>query len=392
MGFDYAVIGAGRQGTAAAYDLAVHGEASSVVVGDIDEEAARRAADRVNELSGTEVASPLAVDVGDADALVDALQARDVVVCAVPYRFILAFTAAAIEAGTGMVDLGGHTPTVLAQWEMGGSAERRGTTVVPDCGMGPGMNNTLAVYAVECLEAKGAIPQVVRTWDGGLPQQPKAPWGYESSFDLEGLSNEYSGRAVFLRGGRVVEVEALTEVEEIEVEGIGTLEAFVTSGGTSTLPYSYTGKLIALENKTCRYPGHHVRFKAFRDLGLLDDQPVLVPGTGRLRPRDLFHVLAGPQLTKDRVQDVAMVRARAEGHRDGERMTIEVEIIDRHDPATGFTAMARLTGWHAAIMAHLIARGEVPAGVRSLETAIPATRFLEEVHRRGFAVSERWGV
>jgi hypothetical protein len=41
-------------------------------------------------------------------------------------------------------------------------------------------------------------------------------------------------------------------------------------------------------------------------------------------------------------------------------------------------------------MAALIGTGEVPAGVHSLEKAVPATRFMEEVRRRGFAWTERW--
>ena len=41
-------------------------------------------------------------------------------------------------------------------------------------------------------------------------------------------------------------------------------------------------------------------------------------------------------------------------------------------------------------MAQFIARGEVSPGACSLEKAIPATRFMEDVRRRGFQISERW--
>ena len=82
--------------------------------------------------------------------------------------------------------------------------------------------------------------------------------------------------------------------------------------------------------------------------------------------------------------------ARAEGELDGKPITVTVDMVDRHDPATGFAAMERLTGWHAAMMAALIAAGEVPSGVHSLEKAVPATRFMQEVRRRGLSFSERW--
>jgi lysine 6-dehydrogenase len=90
------------------------------------------------------------------------------------------------------------------------------------------------------------------------------------------------------------------------------------------------------------------------------------------------------------LEDVCVLRAQAEGESGGRRAGVVVDMIDRYDPATGFAAMERLTGWHAAIMTALIAAGEVPPGVHSLEKAVPATRFMDEVRRRGFTWTERW--
>lgn len=143
--------------------------------------------------------------------------------------------------------------------------------IVPDCGMSPGMSNTMGLAAVERLKAAGAVPRELRIWDGGLPLNPRPPWGYEASFNIEGLTNEYDGEAVFLRDGRVTTVRALTEPEQVVFNGLGTLEAFVTSGGTSTLAYTLEGNLHTFENKTVRYPGHLERFRPFRDLGLFSE-------------------------------------------------------------------------------------------------------------------------
>ncbi len=386
----YGVLGAGRQGTAAGYDLAVHGSAGRVEFADRDPDAAARAADTVNRLAPVEIAAGTSLDVTDHAALVQWLVPLDVVVCAVPFVYILACTQAAIAATTGMVDLGGHTDTVLQQLEMDGDARRAGIAVVPDCGMGPGMNNTLGVYAIEQLRARGARPREVRLWDGGLPQQPPEPWGYQSFFHIDGLTNEYDGQAVFLREGRLTLVDALTEPELIEFAGVGTLEAFVTSGGTSTVPHTLLGELEVYENKTCRYPGHYAQFKAFKDLGLFGQQPVEIAPGEQVVPRRLYHALLEPQLAADQVRDVCVIRARGTGELEGKTMSLVVDLIDRFDPDTGFTAMERLTGWHAAIMASFVARGTIPPGVHPLERALPATDFLEEVRRRGFTIDEHW--
>ncbi len=388
--YHYAVVGAGRQGVAAAYDMAKWGDAASVLLVDASRDLAARAAERINQLIGRPVASAAQIDARDHGALVELLSPVDVFLCAVPFVFILGCTRAAIEARTSMVDLGGHTETVLRQLAMNDEARAAGITIVPDCGMGPGMNNTLGVYCVEQLQARGATPREVRLWDGGLPQSPPEPWGYQCSFNINGLTNEYDGQALFLRGGVVTPVDALTEPEMLEFEGIGSLEAFVTSGGTSTVPHTYEGVLQVYENKTLRYPGHYLQFRTFKDLGLFREEPITVTPELTVSPRQVYHALLGPSVETGRVIDICVMRARGTGEKDGKDISQVIELVDTYDKATDFTAMERLTGWHASIMAQFIARGEVSPGACSLEKAIPATRFMEDVRRRGFQISERW--
>jgi lysine 6-dehydrogenase len=387
---DFAVLGAGRQGTAAAYDLARSGRASRVLIADADPTVAVRAADRVNGLTGSEVAVGTKLDVREVGAVETLLVDVDVAVCAVPFRLILGCTKAALRARTSMVDLGGHTETVLEQLELDEDARAAGVAVVPDCGMGPGLNNTLGVYAIEQLEARGAQPRSVRIWDGGLPRRPPEPWGYQCSFNIDGLINEYDGHAVFLRHGEVTLVETLTELETVHFDATGDLEAFVTSGGTSTVPYTYERRLETYENKTLRYPGHCAQFKAFKDLGLFSREPIEIAGLGRVSPRAVLGALLRPQIEVDQVEDICLMRARGEGFVSGADVAIDVEIIDGYDETTGLTGMERLTGFHAAIMAEFVASGAVEPGVRPVERAIEATPFLRAVKERGISVAERW--
>lgn len=386
----YGVVGAGKQGTAAAYDLAKWGGPDPVLLLDANGEVARQSAGRINQLLGRKAADAAEVDARDVPALTEALRPLDVIVCALPFRMIPGCTQAAIAAQTSMVDLGGHTETVLAQWALTGEAQAAGITIVPDCGMGPGLNNTLGLYTVEQLRARGATPREVRLWDGGLPQNPPEPWGYQCTFHINGLTNEYDGQALTLRGGIPTPVDALTEMEVITFDGLGEFEAFVTSGGTSTVPYSLEGVLQVYENKTLRYPGHYRQFKAFKDLGLFREDAVEIAPGVTVAPRDLFHALLAPQLSAGHVVDICLMRAKGSGEKDGRSLSLIVDLIDRYDTATGFTAMERLTGWHAAIMAQFIGRGAVPPGVWPLEKAIAASRFMDEVRQRGISISERW--
>lgn len=384
MGHRYAVLGAGRQGTAAAYDFARHGDADSVVLADLDLRSARTAARRVRDLTGGGPTEAMRVDVTKRDSVLRALKGVDVFVSGVPYYFNLRLATWALQAGSSMVDFGGHTGLARQQLALGARAKKAGIAIVPECGLGPGANITLAVYAMGLLDAA----EEVRIYDAGLPQHPRPPWEYALTFNIAGLTNEYAGTATFLRDGKRVEVPALTEPEEVEVPPLGRLEALVTTGGLSTMPWTYEGTLRTLEIKTLRYPGHWAKIRAFADLGLFSEKAVVVKGT-RVVPRDVFHALFAPQVADPDARDVAVSRAIVRGRKGGRSAEAVVEMIDVYDERTGFRAMERTTGWHAAIVAGMIARGEVPPGAHSVETGVPAGRFMEEARARGLSITER---
>lgn len=385
MTYGYAVLGAGRQGTASAYDLAKFGEAEEVILADLHFRTAERAAERVNRLVGGHVARPMRLDVTHHATVVGLMRGRNAVISAVPYWFNLDLARAAVEAGVNFCDLGGNTEIVRRELDLDAEAERAGISLIPDCGMGPGMGNTLAVYAMSRLDR----PRHVTIYDGGLPQNPKPPWNYQLTFNIEGLSNEYTGTTMFLRGGRLVEVPALADPEEVEFPPpLGRLEARVTTGGVSTAPWTFYGQLETYELKTVRYPGHWAQIKAFADLGLLDLKPIRVGGQ-EVVPRQVFHALFEPQVSAPDVRDIGVIRVWARGEKDGAPAEITVEVIDVYDEATGFTAMERLTGWHASIVAHMMARGDTPKGAVPLEVAVPGDVFVAEARRRGFRITER---
>jgi lysine 6-dehydrogenase len=386
MPFDYAVLGAGRQGTAAAYDLARRGDAGNLLIADMDLSRAQRAAGRVNDLIGDDAASAAALDVRDSTAVERFLRGFTACVSAVPYHFNLGIARAAIAAGTSLTDLGGKTSIVFEELALDQDARRAGVSIVPDCGMVPGLGTSVCLAAMELVQR----PLDVFLWDGGLPQQPRPPWNYILTFHFEGLINEYSGTTEFLREGRLVEVPCFEELERVDFPApLGTLEAFTTAGGTSSAPRTFLGRLRTYQNKTLRYPGHCAQWKTFRDAGLFGEEPIEMDGAGRVRPRDLLREVLDSQLRpRSDDKDVCILRGKAVGESGGKPVEAIVNVYDYFDEATGFTAMERTTGWHASLMAIFAAHGEIAKGAVPVERAIAGKRVLEECRARGIQVEQ----
>lgn len=385
MSYAYAVVGAGRQGVAAAYDLAVRGDASRVLFLDLDAHTASRAAAQLNALVGRPLAIGEQGDASDEAAMARRLAGIQGILSAAHYNVNPGLTRVAAAIGAHMADLGGNTGVVRRQHDLDGDVRRAGITVVPDTGMGPGLNVSLAAYAMSLLDR----PREVFIWDGGLPQQPQAPWNFVSTFAMSGLTNEYDGSAYFLRGGEITQVPAFDDLEVLSFEPpIGALEGFVTSGGLSTAPWSWKGTLERLENKTLRYPGHCARFIAYRDLGLLGQTPIDVSGA-RVIPRDVFHALLEPRIGGGAgpVRDVCVMRVVASGERHGSAARVTIDLVDRYDETTGFTAMQRLTGWHAAICLELAVRGQLEPGVVAVER-VPGALVVAEGRARGWDIRD----
>lgn len=385
MGHRYAVIGAGRQGTAAAYDFARFGDAEAIWMGDSDLGQAETAARRVNELLGRPLARPYVVDAGDPHAVAAWLRKEriDAFLSAVPYFFNLGLTEAALQAGAGMTDLGGNSEVVLQQLARNEEASQTGCSIVPDCGQVPGMGTSLILFAMEHLDQTTDVYM----WDGGLPLSPAPPWNYTLHFNIEGLTNEYFGDCLYLRDGQAVAVPALEEFEIVDFPPpLGRLEAFTTAGGLTTASRTFAGRLRTLQNKTLRYPGHFAQLKTIQHLGLFEVSSVAVGGQ-RVVPRQLLHALWEPQIRADaETRDLILIRILAVGEKDGRPTEIWVNLIHSYDESTGFSAMEQGTGWHAAILTEAIAFGRVPRGVIPVEQAMSGADFVEQARRRGFAI------
>lgn len=374
----YAILGAGMQGTAAAYDLAKFADPATIRMGDISLEHAKHNARRVNELVGSAICEPIQVDAMNEASLTEFLQGVHVVLSCVPYWMHPHIAAVAVKVSASMADLGGNTDVTMETLKLDEQAKSAGITFVPDTGLAPGLVNSLGLYCLEHLDE----PESIKLYCGVLPQNPKPPFNYKLTFNCEGLVTEYDYEAVVLRNGDIALVDTLSELETLHIDELGEMEAFTTSGGTSTAPYTFKGKVPVYEYKTIRFPGHCERMRIFKDFGFWGEDPIHVKGLDVV-PKDVFNAIFGPALAKFVDRDQCAVRAVGIGKKDGHSHRIQIDIFDKECETTGFTSMERLTGFSIAIFAAAMAHGEIPAGAIRYEQAMSGARFVEEIQKRG---------
>lgn len=368
------IIGAGRMAHGLVHDFLNQADLNSLLVVDNSNDALSilEAKFKSNKLI-TELCS-----VDDLDKLRSHIQSADGAISAAPYDFNLGLTNLAIQNKTHFVDLGGNNDVVDKQFSLDEQAKANGIGIIPDCGLAPGMVSVIAAHAVNQLARVDSLKIRV----GGLPVKPKPPLNYMLVFSPHGLINEYIEPAVILEDGKITTRPSMTETEELEFpQPFGILEAFYTSGGTSTLPKTYENKINLLDYKTIRYPGHCHIFKAMLDLGFADDDEFRYKETS-FSNRELFEKMLIKPLSYES-DDAALIRVTATGHKEGSHKTIQYQCIDYQDNKTGLTAMMRTTAFPAAIILQMLIRGDITdTGVLRQELNVPGDLFMEELEKR----------
>ncbi len=374
------ILGAGLQGRACAFDLLTNTDAE-VVLADADpvdlpgfltEHVGRRLSVRP-------------VDANDENQLRKLIGSADGVLNALPYYFNFAVTRAAVEVGAHYADLGGNTEIVQQQKTLDRVATDKGLSIMPDCGLAPGMANIIAAEGVRRFERARSVKLFV----GGLPQEPKPPLNYQVVYSLEGALDYYTTLSWVIRDGEPTQVEALTDLENVQFPApLGTLEAFHTAGGLSTMPWTFADKVDVMEYKTMRYPGHVHIMKAIRDLGLLDLDPVDVKGT-QVRPRDLFIARVDRDLRIPDAPDVVALKVIVDGQRETGPGRVTFRLLDGFDVDHGMSAMTRTTGFSLAITGYMQASGAIEkVGVRCAYEAMPYRPYADALRERGVNIVE----
>jgi lysine 6-dehydrogenase len=375
------VLGAGLQGSACAFDLLRDAEVTRVTLADLEPE---RMAGFLRQLDDDRL-RPTGLDVTDHAAVLELMRDHDAAMSALPYYFNAAMARLAVQAGCHFADLGGNTGIVMEQKELDAEARAKGLSIMPDCGLAPGMVNILAAEGIRRLDETDKV----RIFVGGLPQHPEPPLNYQIVYSLEGALDYYTTPSWILRDGRRVTVDALSELESVTFpEPIGVLEAFHTAGGVSTLPFTWEGKVREMEYKTLRYPGHVAIMKPIRELGLLDTTPVKVKGVDVV-PRDAFIAVVSPRLTKPEGHDLVALRIIVSGTRQGKPRSTTFDLVDFYDEASHVSAMMRTTGYSLSITGLVQARHQViRPGVTTPDEGMPFDHYVQGLKARGIVIRE----
>jgi len=370
-----AVLGSGLMGSVIAWDLARSPSVDRVLVADISEE--RLAA--VKRRVGGRKLSTAIVDVKEKKRAMNFMKEFDVVSSALPHGTVNRADVAAVEAGVKMVDIAFED----AQMDLSSAARRRGSLLIPGCGLAPGLGGVLLADGVRKL--KGAKEGHILV--GGIPQRPRPPFGYGLVFSVVGLLREYTEDARVFRKGRMLKVKPFSTVESVEFPPpVGTLEAFCTDG-LASLVYTMEG-MRELDEKTLRWPGHVAAMNLLLESGFFSPEKVKL-GEGEVSPLEVAYAVLEKKLSEGDPEDMTLMRVEAKGPEG----RISYDLIDRYDKANGITSMGRTTGFTCSIVTQMVGAGEIKgAGVLPPETAVSGKlvdRLILELGRRGVKVRKR---
>jgi saccharopine dehydrogenase-like NADP-dependent oxidoreductase len=373
------VMGCGNIGSVAAEDLAKSMNSNEVVVADKNEERAKDVAKRI----GMSNVSWIQSDVAKRDDLIDTLKGFDLTMGFLPGNLGYRLAESCIEARRDLVDVSFMPESPM---QLNEAAVRAGSTIVPDCGLAPGISNVLVGHSASELDKVDAVHIMV----GGLPEKPIPPLGYVITWSPESLIDEYTRKAGIIRKGRTVEVQALTGVEEIEFPHVGKLEAFYTDGLRTLL---YTLKNVDdMWEKTLRYPGHAEKVKLLRTLGFFSEAKVNIEGTN-ITPRKFTAKILEQKLSSRTQKDIVAMKIETRGTKNNKKAAYFYDLLDFCDKKRGITAMARTTAYPASIVAQLILnkalkeKGVVPPEKIGMDSRL-FRMFSEGLNSRGISINE----
>jgi len=376
----YLVLGLGMMGEAICYDLLTHDLNAEVNALEIDSERIIAVKQKFKTYQNRFTTHQFSIT--EREQLVGLMKTVDVAFGAIDYKFNVYLTNICIETRTHYLDLGGNPEVVKEQYELTEAAKSAGVTIIPDCGLAPGMVNIITAHLIESMDN----PSEAHIRVGGLPRVPTGLLKYQQVFSIRGLTNEYLEDAIVIRDGHIQLVPSMTELETLYFpQPFGTLEAFQTAGGTSSLPRLYEGKLDELTYKTIRYPSHMQYFRFLIDLGLLADE--MIPETSQT-VRELTEKKLVEYLPRDE-PDVVLIRLSVFGRQDESDVQLTWQCIDYEDPESEISAMGRTTSYPISIIGQMIAKQQITdRGVVPGEKVVPAKSFLTELEARDIIFEE----
>ena len=262
------VLGTGMIGSAVVRELATNNIFDEIIAVDGSEESLKRC---LTGIESPNVTGKL-VSLGEHDSLVEIMEDASIAIACLPHSLSLPAVKAAIEAKCHLVNLVGSD--YLGVKEMHEQAEEAGITIVPGCGVAPGIVSFLAARGVELLDEAEEAVMVC----GGLPAHPLPPLWYQIVFRLESVIGLYTKNSAALEDGKVIELQPFSGLETIKFpEPVGECEAMISDA--HSVVYTLKNKVKRIYEKTVRYKGHFNKMRVLNELGFLDEEPIEVEGS-----------------------------------------------------------------------------------------------------------------
>jgi lysine 6-dehydrogenase len=346
------VLGSGLMGPAAAFNALTDPQVTQVCLADVNPaqlaQAQAKLADGLNRLTTA------VLDLNDRAAAVGLLAGCDVALAALPKQAIPAGIRAAIAAKKPLVDLSqpvdADAPGLIA------AVQAAGALVVPGCGVEPGLTEIMARYLAEKLDRVDEL----HIQCGGIPEKPAPPLGYKIVFGGRNMPlRDFDGHTV--ENGILKKVARYSGVEPTTYAGVGDLEAWHENFMPWLLDLDALKWLKTGTQKTVRWPGYAAKVSALKELGLLSDKPIDVDGVS-IAPKKVLDAVLYPHVRlAEGERDITVFRVEVIGVKDGRPRRYKIEMVDRYDTVNGFTSMARTTAFTGAIVARMVARGDLKA-------------------------------
>jgi lysine 6-dehydrogenase len=372
------VLGAGMMGRAVVHDLAGAREAKQIVVGDFD----RGRAGEVSGKFGRGRARAVFADVRDTSGLAKLLRGSDVVVNCTQYNWNLDVMRAALAARVNYMDLGGLYHMTKKQFALDGDFRRIGRLAIAGMGGAPGITNVMVRALADPLDRVESI----RVYNAGADQQKyDSPVAY--TFSIATILDELTMPPITFENGRYVEKPMLSDPEPGK---------FPPPIGNIVLRHSIHSELGTLaesfRNKGVREVFFKINYEPqlvnlVRNLvetGFTSREPIAVNGT-RVAPRAVLLALLQKHATTKTPRDVEALRVVVVGRRGKQRSSAAMEMWADYSTRPQLSAVARDTGFPAAVAAVMFCRGEIRGtGVEAPENVVPPEPFFAELKKRGF--------
>jgi lysine 6-dehydrogenase len=365
------------------WDLAGVREVREVLIADFD----RGRAEQTARQMGRGKARAAFADVRDTQHLAPLLRGFDVVANCTQYNWNLDVMRAALAARIHYLDLGGLFHMTRKQLALDRDFRRLGKLAIAGMGGAPGITNVMARALADGFDRVDSI----RVYNAGADRQRyDSPIAY--TFSIATILDELTMPPMAFERGRYIEKPMLSEpVRETFPRPIGAVELrHSIHSELGTLPESFRKKGVREVCFKINYDQQLVTLvRSLADTGFTSAEPLALNGT-HVAPRAVLLALLQKQAPRKKPQDVEALRVLVSGRSAGRRECVAMEMWADYSRRPQFSAVARDTGFPAAIAAIMLCRGEIAgSGVQAPENVVPPEPFFGELRGRGFRF-RRW--